>query len=342
MVHLARKKRKGRVYLYLEQRARIQGKSRRIWQIYLGREDTIQETGGTISPKKVEYQTMAFGRSAALLQIAQKIGLVDVIDTVAGKRRRQHLSLGEYLLIAVINRCVTPRSKSQLGNWFHHDYLSTVFPLSPEILNAQTYWNHFQHLTEAHITQIETELAQRVLQAYQLKLDCLLFDPTNFYTFIQEHETSSLAQFGKSKDQRQNLRIVNLSLLCTLQFGVPLFHHTYEGNVQDAKHFQGVLTSIVKRFETIQQELEELVLIFDKGNHSPEAFQQIEAVDLPFIASLRPSTQKDLLRIPLEDFTTTQLPRTQKEVRYYQLAREVYGTVRRLYVVYDPRYAKKA
>lgn len=342
MVHLARKKRNGRVYLYLEQRARINGKSRRVWQIYLGREDKIQETGVAISPKKVEYQTMSFGSSAALLQIAQKIGLVEIIDAVAGKRRQQNLSLGEYMLISVINRCVAPKSKSQLGKWFQHDYLATVFPISPEILNAQTYWNHFQRLTEDNIAQIETELARRGLQTYQLRLDCLLFDPTNFYTFIAEHGNSSLPQFGKSKDHRKNLRIVNLSLLCTLQFGVPLFHHTYEGNVQDAKHFKGVLTSFLKRFQTIQQEIEEIVLIFDKGNHSPEVFHQIESVNLPFVASLRPSTQKDLLQIPLADFTTTHLPRTRKEIQYYQLQREVYGIGRTLYVVYDPRQAKKA
>jgi len=147
MVHLTRKKRNGRVYLYLEQRGRIKGKSQRVWQIYLGREDTIKETGVTISPKKVEYKKMEFGGSAALLQVATKVGLIEIIDQVAGKKRLQNLSLGEYVLINIINRCISPSSKTQLGKWFEQDYLSTVFEVDSKVLNAQTYWNYFQRLT---------------------------------------------------------------------------------------------------------------------------------------------------------------------------------------------------
>lgn len=342
MVHLMRKKRQGRVYLYLEERAWINGKSRRLWQKYLGREDTIREQGISFSPKTVDYQTMAFGASAALFQVARKIGLVEVIDALAGKHRAQNLSLGEYLLLVIINRCVAPTSKSQLGTWFRGDYLATRFPIRPEVLNAQTYWNHFQFLTADNIGQIEAELIKRALKIYALDLSCLLFDPTNFYTFITEHEPRQLPRFGHSKDSRNTLRIINVSLLCTLQCGVPLFHQTYEGNMQDATHFKGVLATLASRFQTIGQEIEHLVLIFDKGNHSPKAFQTIESLPLPFIASLRNSTQKDLLQLPLEEFTGIQLPANGKEVWYYQTRRNIYEFPRTLYVIHDPRKAKRA
>ena len=184
MVHLTRKTRKGHVYLYLEERARIDGKSRRIWQKYLGREDKLKELSISFAPQKLEYQTMNFGVSAALLQVARKIGLVEVIDAIAGKQRAQHLSFGEYMLIAIINRCVSPGSKRQLGNWFKHDYLSTVFPISPKVLNSQTYWNHFQLLDVEDIAQIEAALTRRVLNQYQLDLSVLLFDPMNFFTSV--------------------------------------------------------------------------------------------------------------------------------------------------------------
>lgn len=342
MVHLTRKKRNGKVYLYLEQRAWIDGKSRRLWQKYLGSEEKLQELSISLAPKKLEYKSMAFGVSAALLQVAQKIRLVEAIDGIAGKKREQNLSLGEYMLITIINRCVSPVSKSRLGKWFSRDALSTIFTVNPEVLNAQTYWNHFQLLDEEKMAQIETELTKNVLQIYQIDLSCLLFDPTNFFTYITEHETSQLPKFGHSKDLKYNLRIINLSLLCTLRFGVPVFHQTYEGNVQDAKHFKGVISKIMDRFKRIGQDIEEMVLIFDKGNHSSQAFHTIETMHMPFIASLRNSTQKDLLHLPDDEFTTIQLPSNGKEVRYYRTVRTIYDESRTVYVVHDPRKKKKA
>ncbi|MHA1169058.1 MAG: IS1634 family transposase [Candidatus Hodarchaeales archaeon] len=342
MVHLARKKRNGKTYLYLEQRARINGKSRRIWQIYLGLEDKIRETGITIAPKNVEYKTMEFGCSAALYQVARKIDLIGVIDSIAGKERRQNLTFGEYMLINIINRCVNPVSKSQLSTWFERDYLSTVFPVKPGILNAQTCWNHFQLLDADKIARIEVELAKQVLQKYRLDLSCLLFDPTNFYTFIAEHENSQLAKFGHSKESRNNLRTVNVSLLCTLLHGVPLFHHVYEGNVQDAKHFKGIISRITDRFQAIETAIEEIVLLFDKSNHSPGAFTAIDAAGLPFIASLRNSMQKDLLELSSEEFTVIKLPSNGKEVGYYRTRRDIYGQTRCVHVLLDPRKKKKA
>ena len=342
MVHLTRKKRNGKVYLYLEERAWIDGKSRRLWQKYLGSEDKLRELSISSSPKKVEYKKMEFGGSAALLQISRKIGLIEVIDQVAGKKREQNLSLGEYILINIINRCISPRSKSQIEKWFEQDYLSTVFEIKPEVLNAQTYWNHFQRLTEENIALIETQLTKNVIEHYQLDLSCLLFDPTNFFTFLEEHEDQQLAKFGHSKESRNNLRIINLSILCTLQSGIPIFHQTYEGNIQDATHFKQVLTTITNRFQRIKQEIKEIVLIFDKGNHSPEAFQTIDNSTIPFIASLRNSTQKELISFPGQDLTVITLPSNKKKVGYYRTVQTLYGQPRTVYLLHDFQKQKRA
>lgn len=342
MLYIAKKRVKGQIYLFLEERAYIDGKSRRVWQKYLGNEKKIREVAITFSPKKMLYKSMNFGRSAALWQVAQKIGLVEIIDKVAGKHRDQNLSLGEYMLINIINRCISPTSKSQLSSWFSRDYFSLIFSIQPEILNAQTYWNHFQLLDEEKIAEIELELTKKVLQHYSLDLSGLLFDPTNFFTYLTNHEDDQLAQFGHSKESRNNLRIINLSILCTIQSGIPLFHQTYEGNVQDAKHFKRVLTTIRKRFQLIGRDIKEIVLIFDKGNHSKEAFQTIEHINMPFIASLRNSTQKNLLQIPEKEFTIISLPSNGKKVGYYRTQREIYGQARTLYLLLDFSKRKQA
>ena len=342
MVHLVKKTIKGKVYLYLEERAWIDGKSKRISSIYLGPEDKIHKLNIDANPKDFEYESLDFGLSMALYKIAKEIDLVPIIDSVIGKKREQNLSRGEYILLAILQRCCQPGSKSQMSSWFMHDYISTLFKIEPEILNPQTYWNQFQSFEEKNIEIIEEKLIKKVIEVYNLDLNTLLFDPTNFFTFQSFHSQESLTQFGHSKERRDNLRIINVSILSTLEDGIPLFHLTYKGNTQDAKHFKGVLNKIHTRFDQYEQNLTSLILIFDKGNHSPEAFKEINSLQLPFIASLKNSTQKDLLTIPENRSIPINLPHNNKKISYYALERVVYEKNRTLYVTIDPKKQTKA
>lgn len=58
-----------------------------------------------------------FGAVTVLLDIAGKLKIVEIIDEVV-KKRKQGLSVGEYMLLAAINRAVAPRSKQQFWNWY--------------------------------------------------------------------------------------------------------------------------------------------------------------------------------------------------------------------------------
>jgi hypothetical protein len=51
MPHLVKRNKKGNVYYYLQENQRINGKVTRIWQIYLGSENTFKEhTAKIIAP----------------------------------------------------------------------------------------------------------------------------------------------------------------------------------------------------------------------------------------------------------------------------------------------------
>ena len=345
MVHLTRKKKKGHYYLYLEESIWINGSSKRAWQKYLGPEDKLKDIKFnsllTKHANKVEFQTIEFGASAALWQIAEGLDLAKIIDANTEKTRRQNLTLGEYMTIAAINRCVAPCSKSKLKQWFENDWLSTKYAIDPKVLNAQTYWNHFQYLSKEDLAQIELALGKLVVDKYDLDLESLFYDPTNFFTFSKGGEGSELLQFGHSKENRNGCRLVNYWLLCARDSGIPLMHETYEGNVQDAKKFKGVPRRITDRLLALGRNPSQITLVFDKGNHSKEAFSAIDELELGFIASRRNSTHKDLLHVPREEFTRTVLPMTKKAVEYYKTSKKIYGKERILYVVLDPRKQKK-
>jgi transposase len=345
MVYLTRKKKKGKYYLYLEEKAWINGRTRRVWQKYLGPEDRLEDIKFTSLLTKhstnVELQTIEFGASAALWQIAEEIDLVGIVDANTGKKRKQNLSLGEYITIAAINRCVAPCSKSKLKRWFEKDWLSTRYGVDPKVLNAQTYWNHFQYLDKEVLAQITLALGKKVVSKFDLDLDSLFYDPTNFFTFSKGGEERELLQFGHSKENRNGCRLVNYWLLCARESGVPLMHETYAGNVQDAKKFKEVPKRIKDRLLALGGDPERITVVFDKGNHSKEAFTAIDELGLGFIASRRNSSHKDLLSVSREEFTMTTLPTTRKAVGYFKTTKKIYGRERLLYVVLDPKKQKK-
>ena len=345
MVYLTRKKNKGKYYLYLEESVWINGKSQRAWQKYLGPEDKLKDIKFnsllTKHVNNVELQVIEFGASAALWQMAEEIDLAGVIDANTGKKRKQNLSLGEYITIAAINRCVAPCSKSKLKRWFEKDWLSTRYDIEPKILNAQTYWNHFQYLDKKILAKIELELTKVVIEKYGLDLDTLFYDPTNFFTFSKGGDGKELLQFGHSKENRNGCRLVNYSLLCARESGIPLMHETYAGCDQDAKEFKKVPQRIADRLLALGRDPERITLVFDKGNHSKDAFATIDKLGLGFIASRRNSTHKDLLSVPREKFTKTVLPMTKKKVEYFKSSKKIYGKDRLLYIVLDPKKQKK-
>ena len=70
--------------------------------------------------------------------IAQELDLPGIIDRHLGEQKAPHLSMGEYLTLAAINRVDDPGSKTALSSWFEKSWLSSQFDLNPDILNAQT------------------------------------------------------------------------------------------------------------------------------------------------------------------------------------------------------------
>ena len=345
MVYISRRKKNGKYYLYLEESARIDGKPRRVWQKYLGPEDRLKDLtlSGLFSKHstQIKIKTFDFGISSALWQIAEKIGLAAIIDKNTTKKREQGLTVGEYITLAAINRCCNPCSKSKLGNWFEKDWLSTRYDIKPDVLNAQTYWNHFRYLEEETLETIELELNKIVLKQYNLDLDNLFYDPTNFFTFSAGTGDEGLLQFGHSKENRNGNRLVSYTLLCARESGVPIMHKTYPGNEQDAKRFKSAPDEIKKRVKALNRKPSHVTLVFDKGNHSKDAFNAIDRYGFGFIASARNSTQKDLLHIPLDQFIDLILPVTGKAVKYLKESRMIYGKKRTVYVVLDPKKQKK-
>jgi transposase len=335
MPSLTRKTIKGRPYYYLRYTQRVNGLSKVVKTTYLGSLQKIlpRLLGHQAPPQPQAVEVLDFGQIAALFDVAAQLDLVSLLDHHLPKRD-QGLSSGQYLLLAAINRAAAPTSKAQLAHWYQQTVLTRLLPASSAALSSQCFWNHFHDITEAQIEAIERDLAQRLIQRFQLSLRTLVYDGTNFFSYIDTRTPSQLAARGHNKQKRADLRQVSLGMLVSTDFHVPLFHKVYAGNVHDATQFQSITAELRSRYAQLAKHCEHITLIFDKGNNSEEAFGELDLSQFHFVGSLVASQHTELLKIPLRQFRPLRGPGLE-EVRAYRTKRTVFGLERTVVVTHN-------
>lgn len=329
----------GRPYYYLRFSKRVNGKPKVVRTVYLGRVEEIlaavEKHKKGQPPKRIVLAQ--FGAVAAVWSLIEQTGLIELIDAHVPKRP-QGPSVGEYLAVAVANRVVCPKSKRKIGAWFAKTILPRLTSIRPKQLTSQRFWDHMDRISLEAIEAIETELAKRLVEQFHIDLNCLAFDATNFFTFINTRNTkANVAQRGHNKNGRCDLRQVSLALLVSTDFHVPLFHETYPGNRPDAVEFRSALAQLQKRLEAFcgprSADLD-LTLVFDKGNNSADGFEMLDETDFHFVGSLCPTQHPDLLAIPLEQFHALETPRLE-QVSAYRTTKEVFGAERTIVVTFN-------
>ena len=127
----------------------MDGKPKIVWQKYLGKaEDIIAALGqpaqtpdATPSALPESAVVTEFGAVAALFDIARRLRVVEHIDRHVAARRGPHgPSVGTYLLIAALNRCLDPRSKARIAPWFERTVLRRLLDVRAEQLTSQRFW----------------------------------------------------------------------------------------------------------------------------------------------------------------------------------------------------------
>jgi transposase len=301
MASLTKKLIHGRSYYYLRECQRVNGKPKIVWQLYLGSAEDLARR--LTSPPLIDSAPQKaivreFGASAACLAIAQQLDLVATIDRHVPKQGAQGPSVGQYLLVALLNRCIAPRSKARIWTWFDSTVLPRLLHLRPAPLTSQRFWDNMDRVDEVAIAAIERDVSATAVAQFGLDLRCLLFDATNFFTFVDSFNLrAALPQRGHSKEGRANLRLLGLALLVTADGDVPLFHHVYAGNQHDAKTFGSITDALARRYRELGQSADDITLVFDKGNNSKENLAAIDQGPFHFVGSLVPTQHPELLAI---------------------------------------------
>jgi transposase len=289
----------GRTYYYLVESARVDGKPRIVSQQYLGSAaEVAAKLAGAQTGTPVRSQHKRFGDLAAVWSVLDRLGVAEVVDAVVPRRGDAGATVGTYLALATANRLVEPCSKLGFADWWATTSGPRWVKLPAAALDHRRFWEAMDRLSEADLRTIETELGRRIVTEYGLDLSGLILDMTNFATYIDSgNDKAPIAQRGKAKQKRVDLRLVGLGLVVTRDGAIPLLSHAYPGDRPDVTQFPRLLDELTARFRQLAGSVEDLTLVYDAGQNSTTNHEQVEAAGIGFVGSLPPSDHPDLLAI---------------------------------------------
>jgi transposase len=335
MATIQKKPSRGHIYWQIVESRRINGKPRPVVLMHLGTAEGLLRRLQEGGQKPVKAQILHFGALAALWNMANELDVIGTIDRRVGKRD-QGLSCGQYMLLAALNRAVAASSKASFYHWYRKSVLYRLLPASKSSLSSQRFWDHMAYLDEATICQIEEDFTARLVEHFKIDLKTLLFDATNFDTFIDTQNNAILPQRGHAKSKRADLRIIGLALLVSTDFHVPLLSHLYPGNQNDATMFSSITESLVARYRQFAKECQDITVVFDGGNTSKDNMEEMDNSPYHFVTSLTITHHKDLLDVPLDyfkDFSDPQL----KGTTAYRTTKQIWGKTRTVVVTRSQR-----
>ena len=338
------KKRGGSTYYYLVESARVGGKPRIVSQQYLGTAEELAAAmrgGGLGLPDRVQHKD--FGVAAAAWGMLEDIGVAGLIDAAAGPRRADAgASAGMYLALAALNRLAAPCSKLRFAEWWATTAAPRFTKVPATVLDHRRFWDAMHAVTLEQLEAAGQAITLRAVEMFGLDCSSVALDMTNFATFIDtQNKRAPVAQRGKAKQKRSDLRLVGLGLVVTRDSGIPLTWHAYPGDKPDVTQFPDMITRLLTRYEAVCEragvaaEAARMTVVFDAGQNSEANFAHLAAAGLSWIGSVPASDCPDLLALPASVRSIVDADRF-GQLTAYDTRRQAYGAGRRAVLTHSP------
>jgi len=339
------KKISGKTYWYLREMARVDGRPKMVSERYLGTAADIaaamQARESAMAPERTRH--LAFGDVAAVWGMLEKLGVAGIIDEVAGARPAGlPLSAGTYLALAALNRVVAPCSKAAFADWWKATAADRFTKIGALALDHRRFWDAMHAVSLEQLAEISRRIAVRIVGEFGLDCSSVALDMTNFATFIGTgNGKAPVAQRGKAKQKRSDLRLVGLGLVVTRDGGIPLTWHAYPGDRPDVTQFAAMIGQLRGQYEAITAAAgvpdggAEMTVVFDAGQNSEDNFAYLAAAGLHYVGSVPASNCPDLTSLPASMRAVVDQERF-GGLTAFDTHREVYGTERRAVLTHSP------
>jgi transposase len=287
MASLIAKKKANKLYYYVVESARVDGKPRIVHQTYLGTAEKVAAlVKDRTAPVPLEATALDVGLPGALWLAARQTGVFELLQSL-WPQPRSGPSPAHFLLLAAIHRICQPGPKTEVAGWYDRTILRSLWDFAPERFSSQEFWDCFDRIQEEELEQAQIRLLGVWKQKQLVSRRLLAYDTTNFYTYVASTNTrNELAQRGHNKQGRHNLRQVGLSYVMDGDNGLSLCHHVYPGNRADAEELPEALSRIGTLLDRNQIARDSVTLVLDKGSAALANTLELEKAGVGWISAL--------------------------------------------------------
>jgi len=352
MAHFHIKKKKGRPYLYVREIARVDGKPKVVSQVYIGSPERTAALVSDGQQEEIQLKVEQFGALWLAQQLDSDIDIANIVDSVVPRSKKEKgPTVGEYFLYCAWNRMVEATSKNKLAQWYQHTAIQQIRPVNLKDLTSQRYWEKWDRVSENELETIARKFFSKIWEVESPQADCLLFDTTNYYTYMASDTDSELAQRGKNKAGRHHLRQVGLGLLVARDNRLPLYYRTYPGNRHDSKLFEEIMDEMFGVVCGLNRTKERLTVVIDKGMNAEENYTWIdEHARIHFVTTYSTYFAEELATMALTNFEPVDTEKNrlfveedkpEERLLAYRTKGEYWGKERTVVVTYNPKTARK-
>ncbi len=287
MASLVAKKKANKLYYYVVESARVDGKPRIVHQTYLGTAEKVAAlVKDRTAPVPLEATAVDVGLPGALWLAAQQTGVFELLQSL-WPEPRSGPSPAHYLLLAAIHRICQPGPKTEVAGCYNRTILRSLWDLPSERFSSQEFWDCFDRIREEELDQAQIRLLGVWKQKQLVSRRLLAYDTTNFFTYVAStHTRNELAQRGHNKQGRHNLRQVGLSYVIDGDNGLSLCHHVYPGNRADAEELPEALARMGALLDHNQIARDSVTLVLDKGSAALANTLELEKAGVGWISAL--------------------------------------------------------
>jgi hypothetical protein len=276
--------------------------------------------------------------------VLRDLGVAAIIDEVTGPRPAGlPLSTGTYLALAALNRLVAPCSKLAFADWWKTTAADRFTRIGAPALDQRRVWDAMHAVTLEQLEQISRAVAVRIVDASGLDCSSVALDMTNFATFIDTgNGKAPVAQRGKAKRKRADLRLAGLGLVVTRDGGIPLTWHAYPGDRPGVTQFPAMIDQLRGQYEAITAAAgvpsgagTDMTVVFDAGQNSAGNFAHLAATGLRYVGSVPASDCPGLTALPASARGVVDQERF-GGLTAFDTRRVVYGAKRRAILTHSP------
>jgi len=181
----------------------------------------------------------------------------------------------------VISRAVYPGSELKTSRWIREN--SAVCELTGYNMEKVTKDKLYQSALDLYTLkdELEKHLSARTNDLFDIDDKIILYDLTNTY-FEGERRNSKLAQYGRSKEKRNDAKLVVLAMVVNIE-GFIKYSSIHEGNIADCN----TLSVMIDKLATHTLNSRKALIVLDAGIATEENLQLIEAKGYKYLCVSR-------------------------------------------------------